>query len=79
MNGAEREILNAVIENGNRITALETQKETQHLENTRNYEKLHKTISNVIKLKEQVFYQWFFISAIFLVIIALLFRSLNGS
>lgn len=77
MNGDSQKIYDAIIENGNRLTALETQQNTQHEENKRNYKEMSKTIANVIKLKTQVFFQWFFIGTIFVGIITLFLRSFS--
>jgi len=76
MNGDSQKIYDAVIKNGNRLTALETQQLAQHAENTKNYKEMSKTISNVIKLKTQVFFQWFFIGAIFIGIVTLYLRNI---
>lgn len=76
MNGDLTKIYDEVVSNGNRLTTLETQQGTQHQENKKNYEELHKTIANVIKLKTQVFFQWFFIGAVFIGIITILLKGM---
>ena len=78
MNGNEQQILDAVIDNGNRLTAIEAKQEERHNTNVENMEKLHKTIANVVRLKTHVGIQWYFIGAIFLGLVALFIRGLNA-
>jgi len=81
-----KEIYEAVINLNEKITSLKVDvgkikisQELHHKQNQEDIKAYKRTADCCIKIKTQVFYQWFFISAIFLGIIALLFRSLNGS
>lgn len=77
MNGDLGKIYEAVVDNGNRLAIIETKQAERHEQNTRDIEKLHKTISNVISLKTHVGIQWWFIGATVLGIGALYIRTIS--
>jgi len=78
MNGGEQKIYDVVIGIDKRLVAIETKQEERHKQNTSDINKLHKTISSVIKLKTHVSIQWWFIGAIFIGILTLFIRSINA-
>jgi len=69
-------IYDAIVVNGNRLTAIEATQAERHMQNQTDMRKLHKTIANVVALKTQAFYQWFFIGGIFIGIVSLFIRNL---
>ncbi len=86
MNGDSKTIYEAIINVNEKITSIKvdvaeikTSQELHHKQNQEDIKEYKETSKCCIKLKTQVFYQWFFITAIFLGIIAIFFRSLNGS
>jgi len=78
MNGDSQKIYDAVIANGNRLTAIESIQKERHHVNQEDMKKLHKTIASVIKVKTHVSIQWWFIGAVFIGLITLFIRSINA-
>lgn len=58
------------------IGEIKTAQTLHHQQNQKDIREYSKTADSLIKVKSQVFYQWFFISAIFLGIMTLFIRSI---
>ncbi len=71
-----KEIYEVVLGIDKRLVAIETKQEERHTQNQKDIKSLHRTIDNVIKLKTQVFFQWFFIGAVFVGIITIVLKGL---
>ena len=58
------------------ITEIKTKQTLQHNQNQKDIRDWQKTTTGYVRLKTQVFYQWFFISAVFIGIITLFIRKM---
>ena len=68
-------IYDVCVDNGNRLTALETTQKINHKQNQLDMKSLGKTIANVIRLRTHVYFQWFFIGGIFVAIVSLFLKN----
>ena len=84
MNGSETKIYEAVINLNEKITAIKvdvaaikTTQKINHGQNQLDIKEYKKTSNGFIKLKTQVFYQWFFLGAVFIGILTLALRGIQ--
>ncbi len=68
-------IYEVCVENGTRLTKIETKQEERHSQNQVDMKKLHKLVAIVATLKAHVFFQWFFIGGIFIGIVTLFIKN----
>jgi len=83
MNGDFKTIYQAVTNLNEKITSIKidvaqikTHQKLNHEQNQKDIREFHKTAAGFIKLKTAVFYQWFFIGAIFIGIVTILLRGI---
>jgi len=75
MNGSEQKIFDAIQSIDLKLVLIETKQEERHVQNQKDIDKLHKTITNVVTLKTQVYIQWWFIGVITMATMGMAWRS----
>ena len=58
------------------VAQIKTSQKLNHEQNQKDIREYHKTADGFIKLKTAVFYQWFFIGAVFISIITILLKGI---
>jgi len=73
MNGSEKQIYEAIVNNGKRLAVLEERQENQHKENRKDIQYIRESIKNIPRISGQVHIQWWFIGAIVLGLLGTIF------